>query len=252
MFTGRVGVGQELAGVRHDRRGVAAADQRDLQRLRAGLHADAGAARGRRARRADDGDPRRPGADGLRPALDGRHRHRRQRACCGSCSAGSGKPHIGSPQAFSFNVAVGQGERRDHGRARAARPRPRRRPSAAPAGMCPRCEGRGAVTDFDLTALYDDSKSLERGRADDPRLQHGRLVRPHLPRLRLLRPGQADPQVQQARARTTCSTSEPTKIKVDGINLTYEGLIPQIQKSFLVQGSRRDAAARPARSSTGR
>ena len=75
----RLRLGQELAGVRHDRRGVAAADQRDLQRLRAGVHADDGAARGRRARRADDRDPRRPGADGLRPALHGRHRHRRQR-----------------------------------------------------------------------------------------------------------------------------------------------------------------------------
>ncbi len=75
----RLGLGQELAGVRHDRRGVAAADQRDLQRVRAGLHADAGAARRRRPRRADDRDHRRPGADGCRPPLDGRHRHRHQR-----------------------------------------------------------------------------------------------------------------------------------------------------------------------------
>ena len=75
----RLRLGQELAGVRHDRRGVAAADQRDLQRLRAGLHADAGAARGRRARRADDRDHRRPAADGRRRPLHGRHRHRRQR-----------------------------------------------------------------------------------------------------------------------------------------------------------------------------
>ncbi len=75
----RLRIGQELAGLRHDRRGVAAADQRDLQRLRAGLHADAGAARGRRARRPDHGDHRRPGADGRQRALHGRHRHRRQR-----------------------------------------------------------------------------------------------------------------------------------------------------------------------------
>ncbi len=75
----RLRLGQELAGVQHDRRGVAAADQRDLQRLRAGLHADAGPARGRRARRADDRDHRRPGADGRRCPLHGRHRHRRQR-----------------------------------------------------------------------------------------------------------------------------------------------------------------------------
>ena len=75
----RLRLGQELAGVRHDRRGVAAADQRDVQRLRAGLHADAGAARGRRARGADDRDHRRPAADGCRRPLHGRHRHRRQR-----------------------------------------------------------------------------------------------------------------------------------------------------------------------------
>ena len=75
----RLRLGQELAGVRHDRRGVAADDQRDLQRVRAGLHADAGAARGRPARGPDDGDHRRPGADGRQPALHRRHRHRRQR-----------------------------------------------------------------------------------------------------------------------------------------------------------------------------
>ena len=75
----RLRLGQELARVRHDRGGVAAADQRDLQRVRAGLHADAGPARRRRPRGADDRDHRRPGADGHRPPLHGRHRHRRQR-----------------------------------------------------------------------------------------------------------------------------------------------------------------------------
>ena len=75
----RLGLGQELARVRDDRRGVAAADQRDLQRVRPGLHADAGAARRRRAGGPDDGDPRRPGADGRQRPLDGRHRHRCQR-----------------------------------------------------------------------------------------------------------------------------------------------------------------------------
>ena len=72
----RLGLGQELAGVRHDRRGVATADQRDLQRVRAGLHAQPGATRRRRPRGADDRDHRRPAADGCRSPLDGRHRHR--------------------------------------------------------------------------------------------------------------------------------------------------------------------------------
>ncbi len=118
----RLRLGEELAGVRHDRRRVAAADQRDLQRLRAGLHADAGAARGRRARRADHGDHRRPGADGRRTRAPRSAPPPTPTRCCASCSAGSGEPHIGPPSAFSFNVAVGHGERRDHGRARATGP----------------------------------------------------------------------------------------------------------------------------------
>ena len=72
-------LGQELARVPDDRRGVPAADQRDLQRVRAGLHAHAGAAGRRLARRADDGDHRGPGADGRQRPLHRRHRDRRQR-----------------------------------------------------------------------------------------------------------------------------------------------------------------------------
>ena len=79
----RIGLGQELAGVRHHRRGIAAADQRDLQRVRAGLHADAGAARRRLARGADDRDHPRPGTDGRQRPLHRRHRHRRQRDAAG-------------------------------------------------------------------------------------------------------------------------------------------------------------------------
>ena len=173
----RVRLGQELAGVRHDRRGVAAADQRDLQRLRAGLHADAGAARGRRARRADDRDHRRPGADGRRP-----------RSTVGTATDANamlrilfsrlGKPHIGSPNAFSFNVPS---VRASGGITveRGGKTQSKKATFNRLGGMCPRCEGRGSVTDFDLTALYDDTKSLARC-AHDPRLQHGRLVRPHL------------------------------------------------------------------------
>ena len=74
-----VGVGQELAGVRDDRGRVAADDQRDLQRVRAGLHAQPRPPRRRPPRGPDDGDHRRPGADGGQPALHRRHRHRRQR-----------------------------------------------------------------------------------------------------------------------------------------------------------------------------
>ena len=107
-----------------------------------------------------------------------------------------GKPHIGSPQAFSFNVASisGAGAVTIE---RAGRTTKEKRSFSILGGMCPRCEGRGSVNDIDLTQLYDDSKSLQRRRAHDPRLQHGRLVRTDLPGLRLLRPGQADQEVHQ-------------------------------------------------------
>ena len=79
VFTGVSGLGQEFARVRHDRRRVTAVDQRDVQRVRAGLHADDGPARCRRAGGTDDGDPRRPGADGRQPPVDRRHGHGCQR-----------------------------------------------------------------------------------------------------------------------------------------------------------------------------
>ena len=110
--------------------------------------------------------------------------------------------------------------------------------------MCPRCEGMGAVTDFDLTQLYDDSKSLDEGAITIPGYSmdgwYGRIFRGS---------GYFDPdkpirEVHQAELHDLLYR-EPTKVKVDGINLTYEGLIPQIQKSLLVQGRRRDAAAHP-------
>jgi excinuclease UvrABC ATPase subunit len=142
-----------------------------------------------------------------------------------------GQPHIGSPNAYSFNVPRSAAAV-DHRRAGPARRRPRRRPSPSLGGMCPRCEGMGSVSDFDLTAALRRQQVAQRGRDHRPRLQHGRLVRPHLPRLRLLRPGQADPQVHQEGAARP-PLREPTKIKVEGINLTYEGLIPKIQKSML-------------------
>ena len=98
--------------------------------------------------------------------------------------------------------------------------------------MCPRCEGRGSVTDFDLSALYDDSKSLNEGALTIPGYSmdgwYGRIFRGC---------GFFDPD-KPIRKFTKKELhdllhKEPTKIKVDGINLTYEGLIPKIQKSFL-------------------
>ena len=98
--------------------------------------------------------------------------------------------------------------------------------------MCPRCEGRGSVNDFDLTALYDDDKSLNEGALTIPGYSmegwYGRIFRGC---------GFFDPDkpIKKFNKRELHDLlyKEPTKIKVEGINLTYSGLIPQIQKSML-------------------
>ncbi len=121
-----------------------------------------------------------------------------------------GKPHIGSPQRVLLQRRLGPGERRDHGRTRRqdqdreGELQPHRR--HVPALRGPRRGHRLRP----LRALRRQQVA-QRGRADDPRLQHGRLVRPHLQGLRLLRPGQADPQVHQEGAATTCSTRSRPK-----------------------------------------
>jgi excinuclease UvrABC ATPase subunit len=144
-----------------------------------------------------------------------------------------GQPHIGSPQAFSFNVASISGagavtleSRRAEGQG-AARVQHHRRyvPRAARAGVGHRHRPDGAVR---------RQQVAQRGRAHHSRLQHGRLVRAHLPRLRLLRPGQTDREYTK-RELDDLLYKEPTKIKVEGVNLTYAGLIPQIQKSYLAK-----------------
>ena len=110
--------------------------------------------------------------------------------------------------------------------------------------MCPRCEGMGSVTDFDLTAALRRQQVAQRGRAHDPRLQHGRLVRPHLPRLRLLRPGQADPQVhQEGAARPALQGADQDQGR--GHQPHLRGADPEDPEVVPVQGRRRDAAAHP-------
>jgi excinuclease UvrABC ATPase subunit len=142
-----------------------------------------------------------------------------------------GKPHIGSPQAYSFNVASISGA----GAVtleRGGKTVKERRSFSITGGMCPKCEGRGSVSDFDLTALYDDSKSLNEGAITIPGYSmegwYGRIYRGC---------GYFDPD-KPIRKFTKKELNdllhkEPTKIKVDGVNLTYAGLIPQIQKSFM-------------------
>ncbi|MFI7677056.1 ATP-binding cassette domain-containing protein [Actinophytocola sp. NPDC049390] len=142
-----------------------------------------------------------------------------------------GTPHIGSPQAFSFNVASISGA----GAVtleKGGQKFKERREFSITGGMCARCEGRGSVNDIDLTQLYDESKSLNEGAITIPGYSmdgwYGRIFS-----------GSGffdmDKPVRKFTKKQLFDLlyKEPTKIKVEGINLTYEGLVPKIQKSML-------------------
>jgi excinuclease UvrABC ATPase subunit len=142
-----------------------------------------------------------------------------------------GRPHIGSPNAYSFNVPTVKAsgaitvERGNKTKAEKAT-------FNRLGGMCPRCEGMGSVNDFDLTALYDDAKSLSEGALTVPGYSmdgwYGRIFS-----------GSGyfdmDKPIRKYTKKELHNLlyREPTKIKVEGINLTYEGLVPRIQKSML-------------------
>ncbi len=142
-----------------------------------------------------------------------------------------GDPHIGSPNAYSFNVPTVKASGAITVE-RGARTKREKATFFQLGGMCPRCEGRGSVSDFDLTALYDENLSLNEGALTIPGYSmdgwYGRIYRGC---------GFFDPD-KPIKAFTKKQLHDllykvPTKIKVDGINLTYEGLIPKIQKSML-------------------
>jgi excinuclease UvrABC ATPase subunit len=142
-----------------------------------------------------------------------------------------GQPHIGSPKAFSFNVASisGAGAVKFE---RAGKTVKERRSFSIVGGMCPRCEGRGTVSELDLSQLFDDSKSLREGAITVPGYKGGgwnsRLY---------IESGFFDPD-KPIRKFTKKELHdflrrEPTRMKIAGINMTYEGLIPRIQRSML-------------------
>ncbi|MFJ2581065.1 ATP-binding cassette domain-containing protein [Kitasatospora aureofaciens] len=144
-----------------------------------------------------------------------------------------GKPHIGSPKAYSFNVPSISGAGAVTVE-RAGKTVKERRSFSITGGMCPRCEGRGAVTDIDLTQLFDDTKSLAEGALTIPGYTPGgwnyRLYSES---------GFYDPD-KSIRKYTKKELHdflhrEPVRMKIAGINMTYEGLIPRIQKSYLAK-----------------
>ncbi|GAU64984.1 UvrA-like protein [Streptomyces sp. NBRC 110611] len=143
-----------------------------------------------------------------------------------------GKPHIGPPGAYSFNVAsvsASGGLTVDRG---TEKTRTQKVTFSRTGGMCTRCEGRGAVSDIDLTQLYDDAKSL----AEDPFSIPGYTGDGWVVRV-IRESGFFDPDKPigkyTKKERHDFLHREPTKVKINGVNLTYEGLIPKIQKSFL-------------------
>ncbi|MEV7678838.1 excinuclease ABC subunit UvrA [Streptomyces sp. NPDC088341] len=142
-----------------------------------------------------------------------------------------GQPHIGSPNAFSFNVASVRASGAitvERGAGKTVK-----QTFTRTGGMCPRCEGRGMVSDIDLTQLYDESKSLAEGAITVP----GYKVDGHWTLRIFTESGFLDPdkpiREYTETERHDLLHREATKVKVNGINLTYEGLIPKVQKSFL-------------------
>jgi excinuclease UvrABC ATPase subunit len=142
-----------------------------------------------------------------------------------------GQPHLGSPNAFSFNVAsvTGSGAltvQKGEGKTTVVNE------FTVTGGMCPRCEGRGEVSDIDLSRLYDETKSLAQGAIMVPGYTaDGWMVRIYGAS------GFVDPE-KPIRDFTEQELAdflykEPVKVKVDNMNLTYEGLVPKIQKSIL-------------------
>jgi excinuclease UvrABC ATPase subunit len=141
-----------------------------------------------------------------------------------------GQPHIGSPQAFSFNVASISGAGAVAFE-RGGKTVKERRSFSITGGMCPRCEGRGTVSDIDLTQLFDDSKSLAGGAITVPGYGGGWNHRLYS------ESGFYDPD-KPIRKFTKKEMHdflyrEPTRMKIAGINMTYVGLIPRVQRSML-------------------
>ncbi|HEX6222183.1 MAG TPA: excinuclease ABC subunit UvrA [Acidimicrobiia bacterium] len=143
-----------------------------------------------------------------------------------------GTPHIGSPSAFAFNVpsvtargtiTVERGKGKN---------RPKVETFTLVGGMCPRCEGMGSVSDIDLSELYDDSKSLSEGALKIPGYKADGWEVRLMTESGFIHP---DKPIQKFTKKELNDFlyKEPTKVKVAGANMTYEGLIPRIQRSFL-------------------
>ncbi|HEY9350072.1 MAG TPA: excinuclease ABC subunit UvrA [Acidothermales bacterium] len=140
-----------------------------------------------------------------------------------------GSPQIGPPTAFSFNVPA----RKASGvMTSATGEKTIVREAVYHGGMCPRCEGRGSVSDIDLTQLYDDSKSLNEGAITIPGYKAGGWSVRMITESGLFDPDKPIRKYTKKELHDFLYR-DPTKVKISGVNLTYEGLVPRIHKSFL-------------------
>jgi hypothetical protein len=145
-----------------------------------------------------------------------------------------GKPHIGPPAAFAFNVpsvrasgaiTVEKGDGKTVAKS-----------FSRAGGMCPRCDGRGAVSDLDLAQLFDDSKSLNEGALTIPGYKSGGWNYRLYTESGLVDPDKPLRRYTKVEAKAFLH-QEPTRMKIAGINMTYEGLIPRIERSMLSKDS---------------
>jgi excinuclease UvrABC ATPase subunit len=144
-----------------------------------------------------------------------------------------GQPHVGSPQAFAFNIPSVRGTGAITIERGGDKDKTESRTFTLTGGMCPRCEGMGTVNDIDLAELYDDTKSIAEGAITIP----GYKVDSWWTVGIFIESGFLDPdkpiREYTKRELDDFLYKDPVKVKVKGVNLTYEGLIPKIQKSFL-------------------
>jgi excinuclease UvrABC ATPase subunit len=141
-----------------------------------------------------------------------------------------GRPHIGGPQAYAFNIPSVSGAgaikvERGEGRTES-------RSFSVAGGMCPRCEGLGAISDIDLAELYDERKSLSEGAIKVPGYTVGGWATRLFSESGFFDPDKPIREFGESELRDFLYR-EPTRIRLNGINLTYEGLVPKVQKSWL-------------------
>jgi excinuclease UvrABC ATPase subunit len=144
-----------------------------------------------------------------------------------------GQPHVGSPQAFSFNVASISGAGAVAFE-RGGKTVKERRSFSITGGMCPHCEGLGTVSDIDLTELFDDSKSLNEGAITVPGYTGGGWNSRLYSESGFFDPDKPIRKFTKKEMHDFLHR-EPTRMKIAGINMTYEGLIPRIQRSMLTK-----------------